>query len=176
MRAFLPLLVLSMAAGATVSSAQPSPKQRATRDTTRVVFVCEHGSVKSMIAAALFNRLATERGLASRAVSRGTVPDSAIPQLVRDGLRAEGADLGNIRPIGFSAADARGTSMFVVFDVELPRIGAGIPVRRWDATPSVMQSYPTGRDAIASRVATLVAELERAAPSPASASPRRPKR
>ncbi|MGH9334858.1 MAG: hypothetical protein ACRD21_14045, partial [Vicinamibacteria bacterium] len=40
-----------------------------------VVFVCEHGAAKSVIAAAHFNRLAKERELPFRAISRGTVPD-----------------------------------------------------------------------------------------------------
>ena len=35
-----------------------------------VVFVCEHGSAKSLVAASLFDRMAKERGVAVRAVSR----------------------------------------------------------------------------------------------------------
>jgi len=37
-----------------------------------IVFVCEHGSAKSLAAASFFERLAKERGMAIRAVSRGT--------------------------------------------------------------------------------------------------------
>ena len=33
-----------------------------------VVFVCEHGAAKSVVAAAHFNRMARERGLAVRAI------------------------------------------------------------------------------------------------------------
>ena len=40
------------------------------RASGRVVFVCEHGTVKSVMAALWFNRLATERKLPFRAVSR----------------------------------------------------------------------------------------------------------
>jgi len=140
-----------------------------------VVFVCEHGSVKSMIAATLFNRLAMERGLAAHAVSRGTAPDSVIPRLVRDGLRADGANIGNIRPQGLRTADTLGANMFVTFDVDLrsPFPGA-IPVRRWDGTPSVMQAYPAGRDAIRSRVVELISEMQRAAPGPAGSNRRLP--
>jgi hypothetical protein len=122
--------------------------------------VCEHGSIKSMIAATLFNRLAEQRGLAARAVSRGTIPDSVIPQRVRDGLRDDGTDLGDIRPTGFSSTEALGASLLVVFDVQLPSSGGRVPVRRWDGTPSVMTSYSAGREAIALRVTKLVSELE----------------
>jgi hypothetical protein len=129
----------------------------------RVVFVCEHGAVKSVIAAALFNRLAAERGLDTRAVSRGTAPDSEVPALVRDGLRAEGADIGDVRPVGLSAHDRVGARLFAAFDVDVPASVAGdVAVRRWDGTPSVLGDYSAGRDAIAMRVTELVAELKRA--------------
>jgi protein-tyrosine-phosphatase len=60
-----------------------------------VVFVCEHGSVKSVVAMEWFNRLAREGGLKLQAVSRGVTPDAAIPgeveqNLVRDGFRVTG--------------------------------------------------------------------------------------
>jgi hypothetical protein len=46
--------------------------------TKRIVFVCEHGAAKSVIAAAYFNKLARERNLNYEAVCRGTFPDSTI--------------------------------------------------------------------------------------------------
>ena len=45
---------------------------------TTVVFVCEHGSAKSMIAALWFNRLASEQGLPLQGVSRGVNPDAKV--------------------------------------------------------------------------------------------------
>ena len=39
-----------------------------------VVFVCEHGAAKSVVATAYFNKLAAERNLPFRATFRGTVP------------------------------------------------------------------------------------------------------
>jgi arsenate reductase (thioredoxin) len=55
-----------------------------------IVFVCEHGSAKGVVAAAHFNRLAAERGLELRAVSRGTDPDTEIAPAAEVGLRADG--------------------------------------------------------------------------------------
>lgn len=43
-----------------------------------VLFVCEHGSAKSVVAAAHFNRLAEQRGLPFHAISRGTAPDEEM--------------------------------------------------------------------------------------------------
>ena len=135
-------------------------------DAARVVFVCEHGAVKSVMAAALFNRMAAERGLAARAVSRGTVPDDLVPSLVRDNLRADGAAVGEGRPVRLSADEGLEAGLFVAFDVEVPpAVSRGVPVRRWDGTPSVLSDYRVGRDAIAARVAELLAELERASPT-----------
>ena len=46
--------------------------QGAAAKTPSIVFVCEHGAAKSVIATAYFNKLAAERGLSYRAVFRGT--------------------------------------------------------------------------------------------------------
>src|SRR5215216_6242802 len=56
----------------------------------QVLFICEHGSAKSVIAAAHLDRLARERGDSVHARSRGTNPDSAYPPHVVAGLAAEG--------------------------------------------------------------------------------------
>jgi protein-tyrosine-phosphatase len=126
------------------------------------VFVCEHGSVKSMIAANLFNRMAAERGLAARAVSRGKSPDRAVPEMVRSGLRADGIDIGNQLPVRLDTIDARGTNMFVAFDVEIPAdVSKRVEVRRWDGTPAFKGSYSEGRSAIAANVTQLIEELAR---------------
>jgi hypothetical protein len=52
----------------------------------RVVFVCEHGAAKSVIAAAYFNKMAKERNLKYEAICRGNFPDSAVSQSAKQGL------------------------------------------------------------------------------------------
>ena len=56
-----------------------APAARGPHEPGRVVFVCEHGSVKSLIASLYFNQRAQQRGLPFKAVARGTAPDSAVP-------------------------------------------------------------------------------------------------
>src|SRR5262245_62189420 len=54
-----------------------------------VIFVCEHGAAKSILSAALFNKLAGERGLNLRAIARGTNPDSEISPKVAGEVQAD---------------------------------------------------------------------------------------
>src|SRR5262245_56811540 len=54
-----------------------------------VIFVCELGAAKSILSAAIFNKLARERGLNLRAIARGTNPDPEISHKVAAGLKAD---------------------------------------------------------------------------------------
>jgi hypothetical protein len=93
-------------------------------------------------------------------VSRGTDPDSEIPALVVDGLRAHGEDVSAVQPVGLSAADSVGAIMFVVFDVDVRSTIVGdADVRRWDGLPMVMEDFEVAYDAISARVSELVPEL-----------------
>jgi arsenate reductase (thioredoxin) len=51
-------------------------------NTRRVLFLCPHGAAKSVIAVALFNRAATQRGLDAVAFNAGTEPDPEVPARV----------------------------------------------------------------------------------------------
>ena len=52
-----------------------------------IVFVCEHGAAKSVVAAAQFNRLAEERHLPYRGIARGTEPQEDIaPKRIDDAV------------------------------------------------------------------------------------------
>src|SRR5262249_35169486 len=67
------MLLVPMIFVGTTTYAEPDLTKPAT-----VVFVCLHGSVKSQVAAAHFNRIAKERGLPVIAVSRGIAVDKEI--------------------------------------------------------------------------------------------------
>src|SRR6266851_8139621 len=86
-----------------------------------VVFVCEHGSAKSIIAAAEFERMAKENGLDLNILARGANPDAEIPKLVRDGLKADGFDLGDFKPTRVSEKDLKGAVKIVSFGPDLTR-------------------------------------------------------
>src|SRR5689334_2944541 len=98
------ITAVSLALGTALAQSTP-PKSDANSST--VVFVCEHGAAKSVIAAAHFNRLARERGLPFHAVSRGTKPDEVVAAGVRTGLASDGIDVSTWRPTSVSDQDLR---------------------------------------------------------------------
>jgi hypothetical protein len=82
-------LFLTILAALALSAQTPGKtSQTGLVPTKTVLFVCEHGAAKSVLATAEFNRLAEQRGLPWRAAARGTNPDSAIPPAIA---------IGNIR-------------------------------------------------------------------------------
>ena len=63
-----------------------------------IVFVCEHGAAKSVIATAYFNKLAAERGLPFRATFRGTTPQDDLSVRAVEGLQADGVAVPSGKP------------------------------------------------------------------------------
>jgi hypothetical protein len=127
-----------------------------------VVFVCEHGSAKSVIAAAHFNRLAKQKGLPYRAVARGVTPDAVIPAQVVRGLSSDRIDVSAWRPAKIDEAELARAARVVTLGCELP--ASRTAHVRWDDLPSLSENYENGRMAILSRVQALVATLAEARP------------
>lgn len=123
-----------------------------------MLFVCEHGSVKSLLARLLFEQAVASEGLAIPAVSRGTIPDAEVPEWMRTALERDGLDIGAWRPTALSEADIHSARLVVTFDVSLAFEGDA-EIERWDGLPAVSKDYVVGREAIAARVKQLVSEL-----------------
>lgn len=156
----LALFGLAIALGARATA--QSPAVTSIGKPTRVVFVCEHGSVKSLVAALYFNRRAEERGLPYRAMARGTAPESAAPATVRDGLQADGFAVSGFAPRLLEASDVEDATLVVSFDQDITKtVGGKAPYLRWDDLPGVLADYGRGRDAIVIRIDTLISALER---------------
>jgi arsenate reductase len=108
----------------------------------RVVFVCEHGAVKSLVAMVYFNHRAQERGLAYRAIARGTAPEPSVPSPVSEGLLADGFDVSGYKPRQFNATDLDHASLVVSFDQNVADIaGARARYLRWDDLPEVLTNF-----------------------------------
>jgi len=135
----------------------------------QVVFVCEHGAAKSVVATAYFNKLAGERGLDVRAIARGADPQDQPSVSAVQGLRADGLAPSGDPPRPLSADELRRSAHVVAFDCGQPAMKAlrGLGAC-WDDVPATGDDYARARDLIRAHVATMIDELiahrERAAP------------
>ena len=132
-----------------------------------VVFVCEHGSAKSVIAAAYFNRLATQKGIPYRAVSRGTNPDDRIDPNVGKKLSADGLDVSTWKPVKINQQDVKGAGQVITLapDLKVPGSAPAGRLSNWNNIPSVSQDYDAARDDIVGRVNRLIQDLGTKAPT-----------
>ena len=133
---------------------------KAAPQTPVIVFVCEHGAAKSLVAAAHFNRLAGERHLNLRAIARGTNPDQELAPTAVRGLQADGLVPGESAPKKISKADLVGAERVIAFcplpDGYADRVG----VEHWDDIPSVSEDYGRARDRLLERIGRLLEELK----------------
>lgn len=122
-----------------------------------VLFVCLHGSAKSLIAAEYLNVLARERGIPLRGESSGVEPDASVPAPVVTGLAEEGIDVRAYVPRAVTTERLASAAQIVSFGCDLSNmIPRGRPVEQWDDLPLVSDGYATARDAIVARVAMLL--------------------
>jgi arsenate reductase len=123
-----------------------------------VVFVCEHGSAKSVVAATHFNRIAAERGLNLRAISRGTAPDAELAPAAVKGLLGDGLSPKGSVPQQLEQKDLDLAARVVTF-CEIPAdLTARVPVERWEVPP-VSSDYAASRDAMLAHIEQLLAVL-----------------
>lgn len=144
------LLIALMAGLAAQTPSQTGPA---------IVFVCEHGAAKSVIATAYFNKLAADRGLPFRATFRGTSPQDNLSVRAVEGLKADGLVVPAGKPTSIGDAD-------IVAATHIFAIGCTLPdaARRsgkaadWSDVPDD-QGYAPMRDAIVRHVERLLADL-----------------
>src|SRR5712691_13543821 len=85
-----------------------------------IVFVCEHGAAKSVIATAYFNKLARERGLPFRATFRGTDPQAELSVAALKGLREDGIEVPAGRPTAITPTDVERATLVFAIGCTLP--------------------------------------------------------
>lgn len=124
-----------------------------------MLFVCLHGSAKSLIAAGHFNRIARERGVELHAESAGLEPDPEVPENVIAGLERDGIDVRCYLPRVADPARIRAAPLVASFGCELPSAIPAAHVARWDDMPLVSDGFDRARDAIVARVEELIATL-----------------
>src|SRR5438034_6694198 len=104
-------VMITLAAAVLIADGQSSR----TPASPTIVFVCEHGAAKSVIATAYFNKLAAERGLPHRATFRGTSPQDELSTRAIAGLRADGVAVPVGKPTAIASDDiTRATHIFAI--------------------------------------------------------------
>jgi len=153
-------LVLAVVAvtGIAPHAAGQSPKA-ATEPT--IVFMCEHGAAKSVIATAYFNKIAAERGLPDRAIYRGVNPQAELSASALKGLKDDGLTLPPGKPSPITPADVAGASYIFAIGCTLPAHAASSGKGdSWNDVPDD-QGYAAQRDAIRKHVERLVDRLQK---------------
>jgi arsenate reductase len=152
----------TLLAFATLASARPSDSGEA-KPANTIVFVCEHGSVKSLIAMQWFNRLAAERGSTVRAISRGMIPDNAVPKGIVLNLGKDGFTVEGFAPSRLSKPDLHLAQRVVSIGVDVTEVtkGSGVKVVEWGDVPPASENYAASRDAIRAKIDALLKELKK---------------
>jgi arsenate reductase (thioredoxin) len=141
--------------------AQDAGKQ--SEQTPVIIFVCEHGAAKSVLSAALFNKLAGEQGMNLRAIARGTDPDPEISPKVARGLQADGLAVNQSAPKKISKADLNGARRVITFCAlpdGYPNYRGNIRVENWDDVLPTIEDYGKARDKLIERINSLLEELK----------------
>lgn len=126
-----------------------------------VVFVCEHGAAKSVIATAYFNKLAAERGLPYRATFRGTSPQEALSVRAVQGLKADGMAIPEGVPTAIGDGDIKQATHIFAIGCVLPAAAQSSgKAKDWSDVPDD-KGYEGQRDAIVRHVKELLDELQR---------------
>jgi len=121
-----------------------------------IVFVCEHGAAKSIIAAAYLNKLAGEKGMTLRAIARGTYPERELSPIAVAGLREDRLTPTESVPRKLSLAEVESAQRIITF-CELPvEYQEKAVIELWDDVPPVSQDYQQARDAIVERIGHLL--------------------
>ncbi|NOT76971.1 MAG: hypothetical protein HOP08_18765 [Cyclobacteriaceae bacterium] len=127
--------------------------------TNQIVFVCEHGSAKSIIAATYFNKLAKEQNIPWLAISRGTDPDAEISPKTRALLMRENLLNNSLVPQKINQTDVDASQQVVLFFPLPADIGTKNNTRNWLEVQAMNDDYKKLRDDILLKLVPLIDSL-----------------
>lgn len=128
---------------------------------SKVMFVCEHGAAKSLVAAAYFNKLAAERGMPDRAIFRGANPQEELSTRAVAGLKEDGLQVPDMKPTAIADADVSASTHIFAIGCVLPKAAASSgKATDWNDVPDD-KGYGPMRDAIVAHVRMLLDDIQR---------------
>lgn len=127
---------------------------------SKIIFVCEHGAAKSVIAASYFNKLANEKGLNIQTIARGTNPDEVLSLKAVQGLQEDGLQATESIPQKLTLAEIKSAKKIITFcnltDEETKQANE---IEDWDDIPPVSENYQIARDSILKKLHSLITTL-----------------
>ena len=131
-------------------------------DSLDVLFVCQHGAAKSVIAARHLAELAQARGLNINASAAGVEPDEVIPAHVIAGLREDGVDDHDASPRAVTRELLESARIVVSFGCDLSGLTENEDrIVQWRGVPAVSDGYDAARTEILTRVHAILDQAER---------------
>ena len=124
------------------------------------MFVCLHGSAKSLIAAEYLTRKAHERGIDAVGASLGEEPDKAVPPHVVENMATKGFDLRGYVPRQLTAKGLATADTIVTFGCDVSGlVPPGKQVVSWASCPAVSDGFPPAWDFITASVDRLLERM-----------------
>ncbi|HYO76142.1 MAG TPA: hypothetical protein VE010_06725 [Thermoanaerobaculia bacterium] len=126
-----------------------------------ILFLCQYGGAKSVIAASYFNRIAEESGLDYVGVAAAAEePYAAVPPAVADFLERDGFDVRTFAPRRAEADDLTAAARILSIGCDHAALAADDSrAQRWDDVPLVSEDLPGSAAAIRRHVEALAREL-----------------
>jgi arsenate reductase len=125
----------------------------------KIVFVCEHGAAKSVIAATYFNKMAKEKNLPWEAVSRGTAPDEQISERTKTLLTNENLFDPKLKPQKLSQKDVDQANKVILFFPLPESLQGKNNTLNWRGIDAVNNDFQKLRDDIISKLNPLIDSL-----------------
>ena len=127
-----------------------NPKEMSEKNV--IIFVCEHGAAKSVIAAAYFNQFAREKNLSLHAIARGTNPQAEVSATAIEGLKRDGLTPLEAVPQKLTLADVEAAQQIICFcELSEPYVEKA-KYETWRDVPAVSENYEKARDSILSKL------------------------
>jgi hypothetical protein len=129
--------------------------------TKKVVFVCEHGAGKSVVAAAYFNKIAKDRNLNWEASCRGTNPDEEVSAPTKEGLKSDNLLDPTLSPKKLAPGDTSNVEKIILFTKLPDDFKTSVKSEDWSSLPNIDAKYEVRRDALIKKINEFFDSLEK---------------
>lgn len=129
--------------------------------TKKVVFVCEHGAGKSVVAAAYFNKIAKDRNLDWKASCRGTDPDEEVSAATKEGLSSDNLLDPTLLPQKLAPSDTSNVEKIILFTKLPDDLKTKVKTEDWSSLPGIDAKYEVRRDALIKKINQFFDSIEK---------------